>query len=119
MDESRISNITITNITYEPENNKVFGFAVCDEDASSVYIPGRVVEKYELSPDDVGETFEAILLVNKRDHSAKYYAVKFTKEPDVLASLFNDLRPKIIDYVQSNDVSQEEGFQAFLKETPA
>lgn len=119
MTESRVSNITISNVTFLPEEDRVFGFAVCDEDGSDVYIPGRIINKYELCVDDVGEIFEAILVPNRKDATSQYYVLRLKDAPDPLLRALNQSRPEILAYAERFDLPLEDAFKQMLKKDPA
>lgn len=57
--DSKIAHIYFTRIVNNDE--KKYGFALTDE-SESVYIPGRVIEDFDLSEDDVGTKNKAALM---------------------------------------------------------
>jgi len=74
-----IRNVYITRIS---NNEKCFGFGVTEDDGQ-VYIPGHLVETFELSPDDVG-TKNKMALKDDDTGKTEFMAVSILIEDSAL-----------------------------------
>jgi hypothetical protein len=61
-----------------------FGFIQCQGLDEAIYIPARVVEEYELEPEDEGVKVRIMTMQSTRPGTASHYVVAICTEDDLV-----------------------------------